>query len=67
MTFDRYCQICVLVAVEVKWHLQICNSCFYQVSESWLMVLLYISYESLREKGSLDFSSDQSFRTCPAS
>ena len=38
LTFLRYGQINVLVAVaileEVEWHLQICNSCFYQVSES---------------------------------
>ena len=26
---------------EVAWHLQICNSCFYQVSKSWPMGLLY--------------------------
>ena len=39
------CQICVLVAVamleEVAWYLQICNSCFYQMSESWPMGLLF--------------------------
>ena len=40
--------ICVQVAVasleEVAWHLQICSSCFYQVSESWLMGLLFILF-----------------------
>ena len=48
MTFDflRYGQICVLVAVaimeDVAWHLQICNTCFYTMSESWLMGLLFV-------------------------
>ena len=36
--------LCVLVAVailKVAWHLQICNNCFYQVSELWPMGLLF--------------------------
>ena len=44
-TFLRYGQICDLVAValleEVTWYLQICKSCFYQVSESQPMGLLF--------------------------
>ena len=27
---------------EIAWHLQICNSCFYQVSELWPMGLLLL-------------------------
>ena len=40
MTFDLFmvCQLCILVALaimeEVAWHLQLCHSWFYQVSES---------------------------------
>ena len=44
LTFLWYGQICVPVAVailkNVAWHLQICNGCFYQVSELWPMGLL---------------------------
>ena len=46
MTFLWYGQIGVLVAVavleEVAWHVHISNSCFYQVSESWPMGLLFV-------------------------
>ena len=31
----------VTILKEVVWYLQICNSCFYQVSESWPMGLLF--------------------------
>ena len=45
LTFLWYGKIFVLVAVaileEVAWHLQIFNSCFYQVSESCPMGLLF--------------------------
>ena len=37
-------QICVVVAVAILvevWYLQICNSCFYQVRESWPMDLVF--------------------------
>ena len=48
MTFLRYGQMCVLVAVailgEVAWQLQICNSCFYQVNELWPMGLLFFPF-----------------------
>ena len=45
LSFVRYGQICVLVAVatleEVVWYLQICNSCFcYQMNKLWPMSLL---------------------------
>ena len=45
LTFLWYGQICVLIAVailiEVPWHLQMCNSCFYQVSKSCHVGLLF--------------------------
>ena len=48
LTFLRCGQICVLVAVavleEVAWQLQVCNSCFYQVSELWFMGLLFFPF-----------------------
>ena len=47
-----YDQICVLVAVaileEVAWHLQICNSYFYQVSKSWPIGLLFVVESSIK-------------------
>ena len=47
LTFLWYGQICVLVAVAIleenAWHLQICNSFCYQVSESWSMSLWFKS------------------------
>ena len=47
MTFDLFMvwPNCFPVAEatleEVAWHLQICNCCFYQVSESWPMVFSF--------------------------
>ena len=47
MTFDLFtvwsnlCPSFVAVLEEVAWHLQIRNSCFYQVSESWPMGFLF--------------------------
>ena len=52
LTFLRYAQMCVLVAVaileEVAWCLQICNNCFYQVGELWPMGLLFIRLSTLK-------------------
>ena len=48
LTFSRYGQNCVLVAVaileESAWNLQISNSCFYQVSELWSIGLLFLNF-----------------------
>ena len=47
MTFDLFMVICVPVAVAIQeeccMHLQICNSCYYQVSE-WCPMGLSFSY-----------------------
>ena len=49
LTFLRYGQICVLVVAAIleEWiayHFQICNSCIYQVSESWSMGRLFFCW-----------------------
>ena len=49
MTFLRYGQICVPVALaileKVACFLQICNSCFYQSGELWPVGLLFLFLE----------------------
>ena len=40
--YDQICvQGAVAILIKIAWHLQICNSCFYQVSEPWPIGLLF--------------------------